>query len=55
MVCKVPIESMGFRHVGEAYLLKATAKGLSWDMLVNPVKGLADHAPVNYLLRLPVA
>lgn len=52
LVCKVPIESMGFRHVGEAYLLKAAAQGLSWDILVNPVKGLADHAPINYLLRL---
>lgn len=52
MVCKVPLESMGFRHAGQEYLLKGAAFRISWDMLFDPMKPLADHAPVNYVLRL---
>lgn len=52
MVCKVPMESMGFRHVGQKCMLKGSAFRIGWGMLFNPVKILADHAPINYVLRL---
>ncbi len=52
MVCKLPFESLGFTHVGQEHLLKGPAFRLSWDVLFTPVKALADHAPLHYLLRL---
>lgn len=52
VVCKVPIESMGFRHVGQEHVLQGPAFRIAWDMLWNPTKSLADHAPLNYVLRL---
>lgn len=52
LVCKVPMESLGFRHVGQERVLKGSPFQISWDVLLNPVKALADHAPINYVLRL---
>ncbi|WMW80283.1 lipase family protein [Undibacterium cyanobacteriorum] len=52
LVCKVPIEAMGFAHAGTCIQLRGTSTGLGFASLINPVKALADHAPRRYLERL---
>lgn len=52
LVCKVPLESMGFVHVGQLIELRGPRPSLGLASLVNPVKPLADHTPRFYVTRL---
>lgn len=52
IVCKVPLESMGFTHVGEVVELRAPSREINFMSLFNPVKHLADHTPSLYVKRL---
>lgn len=56
VVCTVPPEWAGFRHVGEEHrigvirpiTLPSDAADL-WNRLLTPIDVLADHAPINYV------
>lgn len=58
IVAMVPPALLGFAHVGRAVRLRATrgngtVKPLAWRH--RPPALLADHAPVNYIDRMPTA
>ncbi|MGH6646578.1 lipase family protein [Aquabacterium sp.] len=58
LVAMVPPALLGFAHVGQAVRLRAppgnsTLNPLGWR--ANPPALLADHAPVNYIDRMPNA
>ncbi len=55
VVTTVPPENMGFRHVGEEHSLPAPAQEFSFQQLFSPPKSLADHAPINYVDRIPAS
>lgn len=52
IVATVPLEAMGFKHVGEEHRLIAPQSEFSPQNILNPPKPLADHAPINYIDRL---
>ena len=52
LVCKIPIESMGFAHAGTCIQLHGASISFGFASLINPIKALADHAPRRYLERL---
>ena len=57
LVATVPSEALGFRHAGVEQRLTAPRQGWSFlerlRALRRPPKFLADHAPVNYVDRIP--
>lgn len=58
LVTTVPPASFGFRHAGQAHLLRAPAAAAPGGLTARlrrffePPKPLADHAPVNYVDRI---
>ena len=52
VVTTVPPEFIGFRHAGEEHRLPGPQADFSLRNLLNPPKFLADHAPINYVLRI---
>ena len=52
IVATVPLEAMGFRHVGAEHRLIGPQSKFSLRYILNPPKPLADHAPTNYVDRI---
>lgn len=53
IVTFLPPEIMGFRHAGTEHRLIAPSSVFSLRQLFDPPKLLADHAPINYVDRIP--
>jgi hypothetical protein len=55
----VPPAALGYRQAGELHTLVAPPRRFSWNplvwlrRLVGPSRPFADHAPINYVDRLP--
>jgi hypothetical protein len=59
VVCTVPPEFLGFRHVGEEHRIGFVSRdpmqfdpASLWNRLITPIDMLADHAPINYVERI---
>lgn len=52
LVATLPPEAMGFRHAGKELKLTADQDKSSNKQFFDPPKPLADHAPINYVLRI---
>ncbi len=59
LVSMVPPAFTGFRHVGQEVRLRAPPRAIAlvnpWAWHRSPPALLADHAPVNYIDRMPTA